>query len=144
MTEDPEQANRSRHHSAFRRDDAAAHLRQDDFKVLRAVMVREGIGEENIAAYLRTLAEPNALEAAVKWYQANKIAAMNVPQVSVPTLYIWGTADATVGRRAAELTGEFVTGPYRFVEIEGGGHFTVDQFPARTASLVLAHLRTVV
>jgi pimeloyl-ACP methyl ester carboxylesterase len=60
----------------------------------------------------------------------------------VSTRYIWGTADASVGRRAAELTEQFVSGPYRFVQIEGGGHFIVDQFPDRIAQLVIAHLRS--
>jgi len=58
----------------------------------------------------------------------------------VPTLYIWGTADASVGRRAAELTEQFVSGPYRFVEIEGGGHFIVDQFPDYIAQLLIEQL----
>jgi pimeloyl-ACP methyl ester carboxylesterase len=140
MTEDPEQANRSRHHKAFREADAVARLRQDNCKVLRAALEREGIASENIDAYFRTLAEPGALEAAVNWYRASNIATSTVGPVSVPSLYIWGTADATVGRRAAEMTEQFVTGPYRFVKIEGGGHFIVDQFPNRIAQLLVEHL----
>jgi pimeloyl-ACP methyl ester carboxylesterase len=60
--------------------------------------------------------------------------------VSTPTLYVWGTDDATVGRRAAELTREYVTGPYRFVEVEGAGHFVVDQMPERVSALLLEHI----
>jgi pimeloyl-ACP methyl ester carboxylesterase len=88
------------------------------------------------------LSEPDALEAAINWYRANNIAAAEIPTVSVPTLYIWGTADASVGRRAAELTAQFVSGPYRFVQIEGGGHFIVDQFPDRIAQLLIEHIRS--
>ena len=58
----------------------------------------------------------------------------------VPTLYIWGDADDTVGRAAAEGTAEFVSAPYRFEVLPGGGHFTADQFPDRVNALVLAHL----
>jgi hypothetical protein len=47
-----------------------------------------------------------------------------------------------VGRRAAELTEQFVSGPYRFVEIEGGGHFIVDQFPDYIAQLLIEHIRS--
>jgi pimeloyl-ACP methyl ester carboxylesterase len=142
MAEDPEQANRSRHHKAFREAGAAARLLQDNFKMLRAGMEREGVAPENLEAYFRTLGEPGALEAAVNWYCANDIALAAIPPVSVPTLYIWGTADASVGRRAAELTEQFVSGPYRFVEIEGGGHFIVDQFPERIAQLLIEQLRS--
>jgi pimeloyl-ACP methyl ester carboxylesterase len=142
MTEDPEQANRSQHHKSFRQPDAIDRLRQENFKMLRAGLVREGAGLENLDAHLQTLSEPGALEAAINWYRANNIAAAQIPAVSVSTLYIWGTADASVGRRAAELTAQFVGGPYRFVQIEGGGHFIVDQFPDRMAQLLIEHLRS--
>jgi pimeloyl-ACP methyl ester carboxylesterase len=142
MAEDPEQAERSRHHLAFRQSDAVDSLRQDNFKMLRAGLKREGIAPENLEAHFQTLGEPGALEAAVNWYRANNIASVKIPPVAVPTLYIWGTADATVGRPAAELTEQFVNGPYRFVPVDGGGHFIVDQFPARIAQLLIEHLRT--
>ncbi|MBV9555795.1 MAG: alpha/beta hydrolase, partial [Pseudolabrys sp.] len=48
--------------------------------------------------------------------------------------------DATVGRRAAELTREYVTGPYTFVEVDGAGHFVVDQEPDRVNALLLEHI----
>ena len=74
MAEDPEQAKRSRHHKAFREAEAAARLRQDNFKMLRAGLEHEGIAPENLDAYFRTLGEPGALEAAINWYRANDIA----------------------------------------------------------------------
>ena len=140
MTEDPEQANRSQHHKSFRQLDAVERLSQNNFKLLRSALEREGIAPENLNAYFATLSEPGALEAAINWYRANSIASMQIAPISVATLYIWGTADATVGRRAAELTAQFVSGPYRFVEIEDGGHFIVDQFPDRVAELLLENL----
>jgi pimeloyl-ACP methyl ester carboxylesterase len=140
LTEDPEQANRSRHHRGFREADAIARLRRDNFASLRKGLEREGIPSGDIALYLQTLGESGALESAINWYRANTIASA-IPPVSMPTLYIWGTADASVGRHAAGLTAQFVEGPYRFVEINEGGHFIVDQFPDRIAVLLLEHLR---
>jgi pimeloyl-ACP methyl ester carboxylesterase len=140
MAEDPGQAKRSQHHKAFRQPDAISRLREDNFKTLRAVLEREGVGNANLDAHLQTLSEPGALEAAISWYRANNIVSAEIPAVSVPTLYIWGTADASVGRRAAELTEQYVSGPYRFVEVEGGGHFIVDQFPDRIGELMIEHL----
>jgi len=142
MDEDPEQAKRSQHHTAFRQPDAINRLGQDDFKTLRALLEREGVGRANLDAHFQTLSEPGALEAAINWYRANNISSAEVPPVSMPTLYIWGTADASVGRRAAELTEKFVSGPYRFVQVEGGGHFVVDQFPDRVAKLMIEHLQS--
>ena len=142
MVEDPEQATRSQHHKSFRQSDAIERLRKDDFKILRAGLEREGIAREDLDVLFRTIGEPGALEAAISWYRANDIASTAIPPVSVPTLYIWGTADGSVGRRAAELTQQYVTGPYQFVPIEGGGHFIVDQFPDHIAQLLIAHLRS--
>ena len=142
MAEDPEQAKRSQHHTAFRQPDAITRLRQDDFKTLRGILERGGVGRANLDAHFQTLSEPGALEAAISWYRANNISSAEVPPVSVPTLYVWGTADASVGRRAAELTEKFVTAPYRFVQVEGGGHFVVDQFPDRIAELMIEHLQS--
>ena len=142
LAADPEQAKRSRHHKGFREADAVARLRQDNCKALKTGMEREGVSSANIQVYFDTLSAPGALESAVNWYRANNIAFDKVPAIAVPTLYIWGTADGTVGRHAAELTGQFVTGSYRFIEMENGGHFIVDQFPDRVSRLLLEHLKS--
>ena len=90
-------------------------------------------------------AERAGLEAAMNWYRAaatgEGLAAASTPAVEVPVLYLWGDADQTVGRVAAELTAEYVNGPYRFVEIPGGGHFlTDDESNATVERELLAHL----
>jgi pimeloyl-ACP methyl ester carboxylesterase len=139
--EDEEQAKRSRHHKTFREKDAAQRIRAEDFRTLRIALEQAAVAPQDIAVYLETLRAPGALEAAINWYRANNIAFASVPAVSVPTLYVWGTGDATVGRRAAELTKQFVKCAYQFVEIERGSHFIVDQFPDRIAQLMIAHLR---
>jgi pimeloyl-ACP methyl ester carboxylesterase len=60
--------------------------------------------------------------------------------IEVPTLYIWGDADDTVGRIAAEGTKDFVSAPYRFAVLPGVGHFAADQAPDRVNELLLSHL----
>jgi pimeloyl-ACP methyl ester carboxylesterase len=66
--------------------------------------------------------------------------AARTPTVAVPTLYVWGDADATVGRAAAEGTAAYVTGAYRFVVLPGVGHFVTDQAGERVSELLLEHL----
>jgi pimeloyl-ACP methyl ester carboxylesterase len=103
----------------------------------------QGVPAETAQAYIDTLAEPGAIEAAVAWYRAGgagSLRARDVPPVSPRTLYVWGDADATVGRIAAEATADFVTGPYRFEVIPGAGHFLTDQVPGQVNRLLLAHL----
>jgi pimeloyl-ACP methyl ester carboxylesterase len=60
--------------------------------------------------------------------------------VEVPTLYLWGEEDATVGRAAAEMTAHYVRADYRFVPMPGVGHFLTDQADAAVSQLLLQHL----
>jgi pimeloyl-ACP methyl ester carboxylesterase len=64
--------------------------------------------------------------------------------IRVPTLYIWGDADDTVGRTAAEGTVDFVAAPYRFEVLPGVGHFAADQVPDRVSELLLQHVAVLV
>lgn len=141
MQEDKAQAERSRHHRAFREDDAVARMRAAKLEPLKKAMIEQGVAPADADIYAKALLGPGGIEGAMNWYRASNIAAGSTPAVTVPTTYIWGTSDATVGRRAAELTADFVTGPYSFQTLEGAGHFLVDQFPERVSALLLEHLK---
>ena len=106
----------------------------------RNAMRGAGVPEADVEIYIRTMLQPGAIEGAINWYRANAIADPAVAPVHVPTTYAWGTEDATVGRKAAELTVDFVRGPYAFEVVERASHFLVDQDPDHIASLILAHL----
>ena len=58
----------------------------------------------------------------------------------MPTLYLWGSRDATVGQIAAERTRDYVTGAYAFELIEGAGHFLTDDAGERVITALLAFL----
>jgi len=141
MKEDTAQAERSRHHRGFREADALKRMREANLKPLRAALEMQGVPSADTDVYITALSEPGAIEAAMNWYRAGSLSATEVPKIAVSTLYVWGTNDATVGRLAAELTKDHVTGPYRFVTMDGAGHFLVDQFPDATSNLLLDHLR---
>lgn len=141
MAKDPEQAGRSRHHSTLLESGAADAMLADGLAGFRAMFARQGVPAEDARAYIAALSEPGALEAAIHWYRA--AAAMrsrDAPPVSMPTLYVWGDADTTVGRAAAEGTGAFVQAAYRFEEVAGAGHFLTDQVPEVVNRLLVAHL----
>jgi pimeloyl-ACP methyl ester carboxylesterase len=145
MKADSAQAERSRHHRAFQDDNAAKDLLADNAKRLRDTLRHQGVPEADVTAYLSRLGTFDALNAAINWYRAPRVtgstlALPNVPPVKVPTMYLWGDQDATVGRIAAEATAEFVTGPYRFEVLPGVGHFITDQAPERTTELLLQHV----
>ena len=71
------------------------------------------------------------MEAALAWYRARGAIRGPLGPIRVPTLYIWGDADDTVGRAAAEGTVDFIAAPYRFEVLPGVGHFAADQAPER-------------
>ena len=87
------------------------------------------------------LGNKDAMEAALAWYRARGAIRGPLGPIRVPTLYIWGDADDTVGRIAAEGTVDFIAAPYRFEVLPGVGHFAADQAPERVCELLLEHLR---
>jgi pimeloyl-ACP methyl ester carboxylesterase len=136
-----DQRHRSRHHKAFLDPATAARLLEDGARRLRKNLADQQVPEATIADYLSVVGNPAALDAALAWYRAaGAVAKMEVGPVSVPTLYVWGDRDATVGRAAAKYTAEFVTGPFRLEALRGIGHFITDQAPADVTRLLLGHL----
>ena len=135
------QKHRSRHHKAFHDPGTATRLLEDNGRRLRRQLRESRVPEAACDEYLSVLGDPRALEAALSWYRAvGALATMEVGAVTVPTLYIWGEDDHSVGRAAAEWTAQHVTGPYRFEALPGIGHFITDQIPAAVTRLLLSHL----
>lgn len=135
------QRDRSKHHRAFHDPDTGRLLLEDGARRLRRGLIGANVPADAADAYARVLSEPSAIEAALAWYRAaGSLAAADVAAVTVPTLYVWGTADQSVGRTAAEATAGHVSAPYRFLEMDGVGHFITDERPAETAAALLEHL----
>jgi pimeloyl-ACP methyl ester carboxylesterase len=137
---DGEQARRSRHHKAFLEPDAADVVLAGEAKWLRERWAANGVPAAAIEAHLGVLGNRDTMEAALAWYRARGAIRGPLGMIHVPTLYIWGDADDTVGRIAAEGTKEFVSAPYRFEVLPGVGHFAADQVPERVNELLLQHL----
>ncbi|HET8937105.1 MAG TPA: alpha/beta hydrolase, partial [Polyangiales bacterium] len=81
LKSDPEQAQRSRHHSAFLDPESARRLLADDAARLRKMLASQGVPPEDVAAYLERLNDEAALDAAINWYrpESNRLATANVP-----------------------------------------------------------------
>jgi len=137
---DGEQAQRSRHHRWFLEPDAADVVLADDTKWLRERLAANGVPAAAIARHVSVLGNKDAMEGALAWYRARGAIRGPLGVIGVPTLYIWGDADDTVGRIAAEGTVDFVSAPYRFAVLPGVGHFAADQAPDRVSELMLQHV----
>ncbi|WP_329579551.1 alpha/beta hydrolase [Kitasatospora sp. NBC_01250] len=140
--EDETQDRRLDYVRVFRREGgvAEARLLAEGAARLRALYggrVAAELVEENV----RRLSEPGALTATLNWYRApSGPLAVEAGRITVPTLFLWGSEDAALGRGAAEATGDWVDGPYRFEALEGASHWLPEEEPALVASRVLEHL----
>ena len=139
LQEDADQKHRSRHHGKFLEADTADKLLADDAKAMRDGLF--GQSRESAAKHLSILGERPAMEAALAWYRSNKGLSGDFGPTKMPTLYLWGDADATVGAHAAKGTADFVSAAYAMEVLPGVGHFVMDQAAARSTELMLAHFR---
>jgi pimeloyl-ACP methyl ester carboxylesterase len=135
-----DQTQRSRHHKAFLEPDAGARLLADGARLLRERWTANGVPAAAQEAHLSVIGDAKAMEAMLAWYRARGAIRTPLEKIHVPTLYIWGDADDSVGRMAAEGTGDFVSGPYRFESLPCIGHFAADQDPKAVTDLLLAHI----
>jgi len=138
--QDGDQAHRSRHHKAFLEPDAGDLMLADNAKKLRERLSAAGVPAAAIEQHLSVLGNKDAMEAALTWYRARGAIRTPLGPIRVPTLYIWGDADDTVGRMAAEGTEDFIAAPYRFEVLPGVGHFAADQAPDRVSELLLQQI----
>ncbi len=140
LKQDPEQPGRSRHHQAFLKPDAVETVLAEDARWLRVRHAAQGIPAAQTEKHLAVIGNPDAMAAALAWYRARGVVHRPIGPTEVPTLFVWGNADDTVGRMAAEGTADFIAADYRFVELEGVGHYAPDQQPEVSARLLLEWL----
>ena len=138
---DGEQKKRSGHHRAFLEADTGPKLLADNAKRLRDGLFGQGVPPAALEEHLSVLGNPAAIEGALAWYRANAGLTAEIGAIKVPTLYIWGDTDATVGPTAAKGTGEFVSAAFGMEVLPGVGHFVMDQAAEKATDLMLAHLR---
>ena len=92
---------------------------------------RSGLDPAGIAQVQRDVVDAGALTPGINWYRgllASSQRAMT-RKVTVPTTFVWGDADTLLGRRGANLTRRFVTGPYTLTVLPGVGHWVPGQSP---------------
>jgi len=136
-----DQKHRSRHHGKFLAPETGGLLIEDNARRLREGLFGQDVSKAAIADHVSVLGNPQAIEAALAWYRSNKGLSGDFGPIKVPTLYIWGDADATVGPDAAKGTAEFVSAAYALEVLPGVGHFVMDQAPAKATELMLAHIK---
>ncbi|GAA2148665.1 pimeloyl-ACP methyl ester carboxylesterase [Humibacillus xanthopallidus] len=105
-----------------------------------STVVRSGMPLEDARRYAAHLARADALTGPIGWYRATASSHVRAHRVSVPATLVWGSGDSFLGRTAAELTREHVTGPYTFVELDDN-HWLPERRPQECAAAVIARVR---
>lgn len=144
---DPDQTARSAYVHVFRRNAEPEQmlLGEDGHgEGLRSMFTATGLEDSQAGEYVSMMREPGAMTAALNWYRAMDPAELEgLPPVVVPTLYVWSSGDAALGRKAAEATAEFVAGRYHFVTLDGVSHWVPEEVPDELARLLLDHLGSI-
>ena len=134
-----DQRERSSYMQWFRSPDAEAAWLADDSALLSAAYGEHPADARDEYRRVFTADGGAALTGGLNWYRANQFHAPD-GAITVPTLYVWSTADVALGREAAEGTAAEVTGPYRFEVLDGVSHWIPELAADALDALLLDHL----
>lgn len=118
-------------------------MRLNNFKMLRVLWKKSS--KEEVAYNLSIYKRKTALSTALNYYRGNlkmvtKAARGGViPNVTVPTLFIWGQYDPFIGEAAVEMGHKYATGYYNYVKIKGG-HWLIQTRYNEVKAPVIDHL----
>jgi pimeloyl-ACP methyl ester carboxylesterase len=136
-----DQGERSGYIDFFQRPGSENAILANDASVFRGIF--GGVVEPaQVDAYLDTLGTPEALGAALNWYRAIDLGAVTDQSVTIPTLFMWSTADSALGPDQAEATADFVDARYSYVVLEGVSHWIPDEAPGQVTAALLEHLNS--
>lgn len=118
-----------------------------DGQVMRAMFA--GVPESSVDEYIEVLGTAEGMRGVLDWYRAGALPREpgvpkgmdpDFPDIEVPTLYVWSDEDPAIGPAGAHATAQHVTGDYRFVVLEGIGHWIPETAAERFNEELLGHL----
>jgi len=129
---------------------AETWLSQDDFANLREFVFDTAapgtFPEKDRERFVAALRRDGALTAALNYYRANMPPASwlreppEPPPVTVPTMILWGEADAYMDPVLLERSAATVTGPLRIERLPGVSHWVQQEVPDRVNALLIEFL----
>lgn len=101
-----------------------------------------GMTPEMIERYRAEMVTDGAVRGGLGWYRALPFASPRAAtaRVSVPTTFVWSDDDPALGRGGAALTGRYVDGDYRFVELNGVSHWIPEERPVELADAIISRV----
>ncbi|MFW0783797.1 alpha/beta fold hydrolase [Gordonia sp. CPCC 206044] len=103
---------------------------------------RVGLPEPFMSRLYDDMVTSGALPGALNWYRGLPFSFSDsrVPDVVVPTTYVWSDGDVYLGRAAARMTARCVDAPYEFRVITGADHWLPERHPDDVAAAILARV----
>lgn len=139
LESDPEQQERSAYFGLFRQAGKAEDvLLADGARRLRAMFGGQ-VPAALVERHLEFIGDRPGLTGALNWYRAMR--RYDLPDVTVPTTYLWGENDPAIARSGAEATASRVSGDYRFLPLAGIGHWVPEEAAEITAREISARIR---
>ncbi len=121
-------------------------LSKGNYSVLRRTLTRSSragtFSNSDLKQYCKAWSRINALKSMINWYRARRRTGTNKtrkPRIDVPTLLIWGTKDAFLGRKMAQPSIDWCN-KGRLVLIEEASHWVHHEEPNRVNSLISGFL----
>ncbi|MET0448325.1 MAG: alpha/beta hydrolase [Aeromicrobium sp.] len=142
LRDDPEQQQKGSYIGLLRQAGKAEDLLLADGARRLTAMYGDDVPVALVVRYVAHLADPGALTAALNWYRAMGADLAETPRTQVPTTYVWGERDMAIGRVPAEACGDFVDADYRFVELDGIGHWIPEQAADSLAEAIIVRARS--
>jgi pimeloyl-ACP methyl ester carboxylesterase len=120
---------------------AEAALEKDDWSLMRQWLASSPDRDSCLA----NLQRPGALTAGLSWYRANmrpEIWGTEIPfpEVTAPTMGIWGERDAFLTESQMTDSVQFCSGEWRYERINGAGHWLMLDEPDEVNALLLDFL----
>ena len=112
-------------------------------RFLRRTLTSSGMSDANVDRVMARFGTRRAMASILNWYRAMPFTRFSGTPISVPTTYVYSTGDFALGRKAADLTREYVTAPYRYEVLEGVSHWIAEDAPNDAARLILEQVKAV-
>lgn len=147
IREDADQRKRSQYIILFQTvGEAEKLLSADNLTPLKKIWAKSSA--EQVAEYVKVFSQPGALTGGLNWYRGSLSmekgtmdATQTIGEISTPTLCLWGNQDIAIGRQSTEWAAEYMTGPYRFLEMDAG-HWLIQEEEDRVIEEILNHLQS--